>query len=172
VICNLLVALIRAARYKRGKEIAMTTSDQIRKQIHLKAPVSRVWRALTDAEQFGQWFRVRLESPFAAGQHSAGHILHPGYEHLRMTVLVEAIEPETRFALRWHPYAIDPAVDYSSEPTTLVEFTLAPEAGGTLLTLTESGFDRLPASRRDEAWRMNDGGWAAQMDNIRAHVES
>ena len=148
----------------------MTTSDQIRKQIHLKAPVSRVWQALTDAEQFGQWFRVKLDDPFVAGRSASGHILAPGYEHLRMTVWVEAVEPETRFAFRWHPYAIDPAIDYAKEEPTLVEFVLAPEAGGTLLIVTESGFDRVPAARRDEAFRMNDGGWTIQMDNIRAHV--
>jgi uncharacterized protein YndB with AHSA1/START domain len=148
----------------------MTPSDQIRKQTRLEAPVPRVWQALTDFRQFGAWFRVELEGPFVIGQSTSGHITHPGYEHVRMTVLVEAIEPETRFALRWHPYAIDPQVDYSAEPMTLVEFRLEPQDGGTLLTVTESGFDKLPAERRDEAFRMNDGGWTAQMDNIRAHV--
>jgi uncharacterized protein YndB with AHSA1/START domain len=148
----------------------MSRSDQIRKHKHIEAPPSRVWRAVTDATEFGTWFRVRLESPFVVGRESAGHITYPGWEHVRFTLCTEAIEPETRFAFRWHPYAIDMAKDYSSEPMTLVEFLLQPHEGGTLLTVVESGFDRLPCERREEAFRMNERGWAEQLDNIAAHV--
>jgi uncharacterized protein YndB with AHSA1/START domain len=147
-------------------------SDRIEKQVVLKAPRARVWRALTDAEQFGAWFRAKLDGGFAVGQRAHGRITHPGYEHLKFEVWVERIEPESRFAFRWHPYPIDPKVDYSVEPTTLVEFTLEDAPGGTRLTVVESGFDRLPAARRDEAFRMNRDGWAGQMENIRRHVES
>lgn len=145
-------------------------TDAIHKSIALNAPVAQVWRALTDHREFGAWFRVALEQPFAVGQESTGHITHPGYEHLRWTAKVVAMEPERRFAFEWHPYAVDPAVDYSDEPPTLVEFLLEPAGQGTWLTLRESGFDRVPPHRREEAFRMNEGGWAAQMDNIRAHV--
>ena len=147
-----------------------TTTDRIEKQIRLRAPKSRVWRALTDAEEFGAWFRVKLEGPFVPGGRTKGRITHPGYEHIIMEVRVERMEAETLFSYRWHPYAVDPKVDYSSEPTTLVEFHLKPEDGGTLLTVVESGFDQLPAGRRDEAFRMNDRGWSQQLVNIEHHV--
>ena len=146
-------------------------SDRIEKHVELKAAPARVWRALTDHREFGEWFRVALEQPFAVGAESTGHITHPGYEHVRWTAQVVAMEPERRFAFTWRPYAIDPAVDYSAEPPTLVEFLLEPRGDGTRLTIIESGFDRIPAHRRDEALRMNEAGWAAQMDNIRAHVD-
>lgn len=145
-------------------------SDRIEKRIELDAPVARVWRALTDHREFGQWFRVDLEGPFQVGQVARGRITWPGYEHITWQATVQAMEPERLFSFRWHPYAIDPAVDYASEPTTLVEFRLEPNAGGTVLHLTESGFDGIPASRRAEAFRLNDGGWTQQMDNIRHHV--
>ncbi len=150
----------------------MTTqsTDRIDKQIDLKAPVSRVWRALTDYREFGQWFRVNLEGPFVAGKATRGRITHPGYEHVVMEVVVEKIEPEHLFSFRWHPYAIDPKVDYSKEQPTLVEFRLEKSPTGTLLRVTESGFDKVPAGRRDEAFRMNEGGWTAQLKNIEAHV--
>jgi uncharacterized protein YndB with AHSA1/START domain len=148
----------------------MATSDRIEKQIQLRAPVTRVWRALSDAGEFGEWFRVRFEGKFAAGQTIRGHITHPGYEHVMMNVKVERIEPETLFSFRWHPYAIDPKRDYSQEEPTLVEFRLEPRDGGTLVTVTESGFDRLPAHRRDEAFRMNESGWGEQLKNIERHV--
>jgi uncharacterized protein YndB with AHSA1/START domain len=147
-----------------------TTTDRIEKQIRLRAPKSRVWRALIDAEEFGAWFRVKLEGPFVPGGRTKGKITYPGYEHITMEVWVERMEAETLFSYRWHPYAVDPKVDYSSEPTTLVEFQLKSEDGGTLLTVVESGFDQLPASRRDEAFRMNDGGWKQQLTNIERHV--
>ena len=148
----------------------MDSSDRIEKKIVLRAPRSRVWRALTDAEEFGTWFRVKLESGFAVGRKVVGKITYPGYEHVTFEATVERMEPERLFSLRWHPYAIDPKVDYSAEPTTLVEFHVAEAEGGTLLTVVESGFERIPPARRDEAFRMNDGGWAQQMENVRRHV--
>jgi uncharacterized protein YndB with AHSA1/START domain len=146
-------------------------SNVIEKQVMLDAPVSRVWRALTDHKEFGRWFRVKIEGPFVPGQVSRGHITYPGYEHLKWEATVETMEPERLFSFTWHPYAIDPDTDYSSEPTTLVEFRLEAKDGGTLLTVTETGFDAIPKERRFEAYRSNDGGWTEQMDNIRRHVE-
>ena len=145
-------------------------SDRIEKRIELKAPVARVWRALTDYREFGEWFRVKLDGPFVVGETSRGHITHPGYEHLQWTAVVKEMVPERLFSFTWHPYGIDPAVDYSVETPTLVEFRLEEIAGGTLLMLTESGFDQVPEARRMEAFRMNDGGWTQQMKNIEAHV--
>jgi uncharacterized protein YndB with AHSA1/START domain len=144
--------------------------DRIEKQIELKASVERVWRALTDYREFGTWFRVALEGPFVPGQDVRGRITWPGAEHLVMTVTVERMEPERFFSFTWHPYAIDPNVDYSSEQPTLVEFTLQPTPTGTLLLLVESGFAAVPAHRRDEAFRMNAQGWAIQMENISQYV--
>jgi uncharacterized protein YndB with AHSA1/START domain len=146
-------------------------SDRIEKRIELKAPVARVWRALTDYREFGAWFSVKLESPFVPGQIARGHILHPGYEHLVWEATIQKMEPERLFSFTWHPYAVDPKVDYSKETPTLVEFTLTPHQGGTLLILTEIGFDAVPKERRAEAFRMNDGGWTQQMQNIARHVE-
>lgn len=134
--------------------------NTIRKQIELKAPISRVWRALTDHEQFGEWFRVKIDGPFVAGQTARGKILHPGYEHLTWEAVIQKLEPECLFSFTWHPYAVDPSVDYSKEET----------ATGTLLVLTESGFDKIPSDRRLEAFRRNDGGWTQQMKNIEAYV--
>ena len=147
-----------------------SSTDRIEKTIQLRAPVSRVWRALTDAREFGKWFRVSLTGPFAVGTTVRGHITYPGYEHLKMEVVVERMDPERVFSFRWHPAAVDPSADYSAEPTTLVEFRLEEMAGGTRLTVVESGFDRIPASRRAEAFRMNEGGWEEQMKNIEQHV--
>ena len=148
----------------------MTNTDRIEKNVKLRAPRSRVWRAIATAEEFGAWFGVKLEGPFAEGATVRGKITHPGYEHLTMEMLVERIEPERYFAYRWHPYAIDTAVDYTSEPTTLVEFRLDEADGGTVLTIVESGFDRIPLARRAEAFRMNDQGWTEQLKNIERHV--
>lgn len=147
-----------------------SATDRIEKQILLRAPRARVWRALTDAEEFGAWFRVKLDGPFVPGQRTTGHITYPGYEHLRMEVLVERMEAESLFSYRWHPAAVDPQADYSREPSTLVEFRLEAVPEGTLLRLVESGFDQLPADRRDTAYRMNEGGWTIQMGNIQHHV--
>jgi uncharacterized protein YndB with AHSA1/START domain len=145
-------------------------NDRIEKQIDLKAPVSRVWRALTDYREFGEWFRVKLEGPFVAGKEARGKITHPGYEHLQMTMVVQKIEPERLFSYTWHPYAIDPKVDYSQETPTVVEFTLEKSAKGTLLKVTESGFDKVPSDRRLEAFRMNENGWGQQVKNIESYV--
>ena len=144
--------------------------NQIEKRIEIKAPVSRVWRALTDYREFGEWFRVKLEGPFVPGQASRGQITHPGYEHVMFQVVVQKMEPEHLFSYTWRPYAIDPKVDYSNETPTLVEFRLEKAPGGTLLLLTESGFDHVPSGRRAEAFRMNDGGWTQQMKNIETYV--
>ena len=143
---------------------------RIEKRVELKAPIARVWRALTDHREFGQWFGVRIEAAFVPGQPATGQITYPGYEHLRWHAVVQKMEPERLFSFSWHPYAIDPQVDYSGEAPTLVEFRLEPTPAGTLLTVTESGFENVPAARRAEAFRMNDGGWAEQMKNIESHV--
>lgn len=149
-------------------------SDRIEKRIELNAPVSprlacdyrlpRVWR----------WFRVKLDGPFVPGQVSRGWITHPGYEHVNWEARVQKMEPERLFSFTWaHPKSFDKAdypLDYSQEPTTLVEFRLEKTATGTLLLLTESGFDQLPVDRRAEAFRRNDGGWTDQMNNIKKHV--
>ena len=144
----------------------------IEKHIELKAPISRVWRALTDYREFGEWFRVKLEGPFIPGQISRGHITYPGYEHLVWEAVVQKMEPERLFSFTWHPYAVNPKMDYSKETPTLVEFRLEKTANGTLLQVTESGFDQIPGERRDEAFRMNEGGWAEQMKNIASYLEA
>ena len=146
-------------------------TDRIEKTVELKAPVSRVWRALTDYREFGAWFRVRLDGPFEPGRTVLGQITYPGYEHLKWEAVVQKTEPERLLSFTWHPYAIDPNQDYSSEVPTLVEFTLEKIAAGTLLRVVESGFDKLPDKRRLEAFRMNKGGWSEQMKNIAQHVE-
>ena len=148
----------------------MTDTDRIEKTIVLRAPRSRVWRALTDAGEFGTWFRAEMEGPFEEGRTARGRITYPGYEHLTMEVMVERMEPERLFSFRWHPGAVEPGFDYSKEPRTLVSFTLEEVAEGTRLTLVESGFDRLPTERRETAWRENDQGWTEQMENVRRHV--
>jgi len=145
-------------------------TNDIEKRIELKAPVSRVWRAITDYHEFGEWFKVKLEGPFVAGKVSRGHITHPGYEHVKWEATVKEMKPERLFSFTWHPYAIDPNVDYSKETPTLVEFRLEKIPSGTLLVITESGFDKIPAHRRAEALRMDDGGWAGQIKNIEKHV--
>ena len=144
--------------------------NQIVKRIELNAPVSRVWRALTDYREFGEWFRVKLEGPFVPGQEARGQITWPGYEHLTWKAVVQKMEPGRLFSFTWHPYAVEPNVDYSKETPTLVEFRLEATASGTLLVLTESGFNGIPSDRQLEAFRMNDGGWKQQMKNIETHV--
>jgi uncharacterized protein YndB with AHSA1/START domain len=145
-------------------------SDRIEKEIEIKAPVARVWRALTDHREFGEWFRVALDGPFAAGEVSTGHMTWPGYEHIKWAAVVQKIQPQTLFSFTWHPYAIDPKIDYSVETPTLVEFTLEETAAGTLLRVVESGFDKVPSHRRAEAFLRNDGGWTQQIKNIEAYV--
>ncbi|HEY2969006.1 MAG TPA: SRPBCC family protein [Casimicrobiaceae bacterium] len=149
---------------------SQTSTDRIERQIRLGIPRARVWRALTDTREFGQWFGVKLSGAVAPGAKLRGPITHPGYEHLTLEATVETVEPEKRFSFRWHPYAIEPGVDYSSEPTTLVVFTLEDVEGGTLLKVVESGFDNIPASRRAKAFEMNSNGWAIQMENIKRHL--
>lgn len=144
-----------------------TQTDRIEKQVVLEAPRARVWRALTDVSQFNQWFGVSLTAPFAPGAEVSGRINLRNYEHVTMAIWIEAMEPESYFSFRWHPYAIEAGVDYSAEPTTLVSFTLEDAPGGTRLTIVESGFDAIPESRRVEAFRMNEKGWAGQAENIR-----
>ncbi|RDS80351.1 SRPBCC family protein [Dyella psychrodurans] len=150
-----------------------TSTDRIERQIHIKAPRSKVWSSLADAESFGNWFGVALKGKrFVAGEPIEGNITYPGYEHVVWKVVVERIEPERLLSFRWHPYAVDPHVDYSHEPTTLVSFELEETRDGTLLRLVESGFDQIPTHRRLEAFRMNSQGWDAQMKNIDAYVAS
>ena len=150
--------------------MSMTITDRIEKTVTLRAPRARVWRAIASAEEFGAWFGVKLDGAFAEGATVRGKITHPGYEHLTLEMLVETVEPERYFAFRWHPYAIDAGVDYSKEPMTLVEFRLDEANSGTVLTIVESGFERVPVARRAEAFRMNDGGWTEQAKNIERHV--
>lgn len=149
----------------------MSSTDRIEKQLMINAPRAKVWRAISDSQEFGKWFRVAIEGPFVAGQSVRGRILTPGYDHVHMTMEIVAVDA-TRgyFAYRWHPFAIDAKVDYSGEPTTLVEFQLSETGSGTKVAITESGFDGIPAHRRDEAFRMNTMGWEAQLKNIEAHV--
>ena len=147
-------------------------TDRIERTIELKAPIARVWRALTDHSEFGQWFRVNLQSPFVPGKATRGNITYPGYEYLIMEVVVQKMEAERLFSFTWHPYAVDPKTDYSKEMPTTVEFRLEKTAGGTQVTVTESGFDELPPHRRDEAFRMNAGGWTEQMKNIENYVSN
>ena len=149
-------------------------SDRIEKQIELKAPVSRVWRALTDYREFGEWFQVKLDGPFVQGEVSRGHMTYPGYEHVKWEAVVQKMEPERFFSFTWpHPKSFQGAeysADYSNAPRTLVEFRLEKTKNGTLLRITESGFDQLPGDLRLEAFRRNDGGWTQQIKNIEAYV--
>lgn len=147
-------------------------TDRIERSILINASRERVWQALSDAEQFGTWFGADLKGQaFAAGQRTRGPITHPGYEHILFEAVIDRIEPPTLLSYRWHPYAVDAAIDYTAEEPTLVTFTLEDGPGnGTLLTVVESGFDKLPPHRRLEAFRMNSGGWDAQLDNIKRHV--
>ena len=147
--------------------------DRIEKQVLLDASLERVWRAISDSTQFGRWFGARLDGPFRAGQRMNGSIqptevdpevakLQQPHAGKKMEFWVERIEPMRVLALRWHPFAIDATVDYGSEPTTLIEFTLEARGTQTLLTITESGFNGIPLARRAAAFRANDGGWAHQ----------
>jgi uncharacterized protein YndB with AHSA1/START domain len=150
----------------------MTTStDRIERKIVIKATRERVWRALTHIDEFNSWFGVRLTGrEFAAGERFTGNVTHPGYEYLTMEVTIQKCEPEKLLSWRWHPHAVDAQKDYSSEPTSLVEFRLEDAVGGTLLTLVESGFDQIPPERRLTAFRGNSEGWDIQMQNIAKHV--
>lgn len=167
-------------------------SNYIEKHIELKAPISRVWHALTDYKEFGEWFGVTLQNPFIEGKESEGEITDPAClkaarsanneemseedlltlekEPIKFKIVVQKIEPEHYFSYTWHPYAIDISYDYSKEIPTLVEFKLKQIHDGTLLTVIESGFDKIPSNRREAAFRMNDGGWTEQMKRIEQYV--
>jgi uncharacterized protein YndB with AHSA1/START domain len=149
----------------------VVSTDRIEKRIVLRAPRARVWRAISDAREFGAWFRVDFGGAvFSPGASVRGRITYPGYEHLAMEIRIERMEPERLLSFRWHPNAVDPSRDYSTEPTTLVVFELTDVPDGTALTVVESGFDRLPLERRAEAFRSNDGGWTEQTRNIDRYV--
>ena len=156
-------------------------SDQIRKQGVLSAPVERVWQAITDAGKFGEWFGVQFDAPFEAGKRVTGRItptkvdrevakLQEPHAGKPFEWVVESLEPESRAVFRWHPFAIDPAADYSAEPMTRIEFLLEEVDKGTRLTIVESGFDAIPAARRAEAYAANEGGWAHQLKLIEKYV--
>jgi len=148
-------------------------TDRIERKIVLKAPLARVWRAISDAGEFGDWFGVALKGQhFVAGQRARGSITYPGYEHIIFDVDVVEVVPEQLLSFRWHPYPADPNYDYSQEATTLVEFKLSEIDGGTLVKVVESGFDQVPVARRLEAFRMNSGGWDGQMKNIEQYVSA
>jgi len=151
--------------------MSVVQSNRIEKQVVVRAPRARVWRALSDAREFGTWFGVRPTSAFTPGGRVSGAVTHKGYEHLTWDVTIVAMEPERKFSWRWHPGAVS-ASDVPDEPTTLVEFELADVDGGTLVTVVETGFDAIPATRRGDAFRSNDEGWGAQIDAIRRHVEA
>jgi uncharacterized protein YndB with AHSA1/START domain len=147
------------------------TADRIEREIVIEAPPSRVWRAISEPSEFGAWFKVDMSGvEFRPGQPVHAKMTYTGYEGMPFEMVVERIEPPTLFSFRWHPYAIDPTADYSGEPMTLIELRLDEVAGGTRLTIVESGFDRVPLARRAEAFRMNEGGWEQQLQNIRAHA--
>jgi uncharacterized protein YndB with AHSA1/START domain len=145
-------------------------TDRIEKTLVVHAPRSRVWRAITNTDEFGAWFGVALEGAFMPDARITGRITTPGYDHLSMEIVVDRIEPERLFSFRWHPYAVDPAADYSAEPMTLVEFVLDQVPEGTSLTVIESGFDRIPLARRGNAFRMNSEGWSIQLANVGRYV--
>jgi len=156
-------------------------TDRIEKQVLLRAPRARVWKALTDSQEFGQWFGVKFDGPFKAGAPVSGVIaptkadaavakMQEPYAGKRFDITVDRIEPERLFSFRWHPFAIDSGVDYSKEPTTLVEFTLEDAKDGVLLKIVESGFDRVPLARRAQAFTANEQGWTMQMTLIEKYL--
>jgi uncharacterized protein YndB with AHSA1/START domain len=148
-----------------------TATDRIERKVLLKATRARVWRALSNAAEFGDWFGVDFKGKtFVAGKPIQGKITYPGFEHLTMEVVVEKIVPERLLSWHWHPAAIDPKVDYSQELTTLVVFELQDADGGIMLSVVESGLDKIPLARRAEVFRMNSSGWDEQMENVKKHV--
>ena len=148
----------------------MTRQNQIQKTIVIKAPRKKVWQALADSKEFGKWFGASIQDSFKPGTPARGKITSKGNEHLNMEMTIDRIVPEQVISWRWHPAAIDPSIDYSQEPTTLVQFTLEDQDGGTKLSMVETGFESLPPSRRDTALKMNDEGWSTQMKNIDRYV--
>ena len=149
-----------------------TSTDRIERKILLRAPRSRVWRALTTPVEFGTWFGVKVGGTFTPGARVRGAITHEGYEHVTWDITIERMEPERVFSWRWHPHAVEAGVDYSTEPPTLVVFELEEVPEGTQLKVTETGFDRIPPARRGKAYRENDEGWTGQLENIRKYVAS
>jgi uncharacterized protein YndB with AHSA1/START domain len=156
-------------------------TDRIEKKVLLKSPRARVWKALTDAREFGEWFGVKFDGPFVAGAVLRGQIvptkadadvakLQQPYAGKTFEITVDRIEPQRLFSFRWHPHAVDAGIDYSTEPTTLVVFTLEEQSDGVLLTVTESGFDKIPLARRAQAFASNEGGWGMQMTLIEKHL--
>lgn len=161
--------------------MAVAVTDRIEKHVLLSASRARVWQALSDAREFGEWFGVRFDGPFVAGAPLRGVIVptkadaevaraQEPYRGMPFEITVVRIEPQRLFSFRWHPYAVEPGVDYSNEPTTLIEFTLEEKPDGVLLTVTESGFDGIPLERRAKAFTANEGGWDAQMRLIEKHL--
>lgn len=153
------------------------STDRIEKKILLEAPRKRVWRALADSTEFGRWFGMKFDGPFVPGASMRGVIVpttvnaevakaQKQHEGLPFDITIEQMEPERLFSFRWHPFAIDRGVDYSAEPTTLVVFTLEEVANGVMLTVTESGFDRIPIARRAQAFSANEGGWSMMVKVI------
>jgi uncharacterized protein YndB with AHSA1/START domain len=159
----------------------MTETDRIEKKILLRASRKRVWRALTESKEFGSWFGMKLDAPFAPGRAMRGTIvpttvdaeiakMQKPHEGLPFEIIVDRIEPERLFSFRWRPHAIERGVDYSAEPTTLVTFELAETPEGIALTVTESGFDRIPLERRAKAFAANEHGWSLQVRMIEKYL--
>lgn len=147
-------------------------TNRIEKTVDVDAPIERVWQALTDHEEFGQWFRVKLDGPFAVGRSTTGRITYPGYEHMKWESLTETMDAPRLFVFTW-PHPEDPhAESYAGSPRTRVEFRLESIATGTRVTVVESGFEVVPADRRAEAMRQNEGGWEEQMRNIKAYLNA
>jgi len=151
---------------------ATSTTDRIERTVVIDAPRERVWRALANAEEFGTWFGANLKGQaFAPGKRARGQLTFAGYEHVYFDVVIDRMEPPSLLSYRWHPYNLDPSVDYEKEQPTLVTFTLEESPGkGTVLTVVETGFDNVPPGRRLEAFRMNSAGWKSQLDKFVRHV--
>jgi uncharacterized protein YndB with AHSA1/START domain len=157
------------------------TTDRIEKKISLRGSRAKVWRAISDSAEFGTWFGMRFDGPFVAGATTRGVIVpttvnaevaagQKKFEGTPFEIQIEKIEPERLFSFRWHPFAVERGVDYSTEPTTLIEFSLVEADGGVTLTVTESGFDGIPLARRATAFQANNGGWSKQMEMIQAYL--
>ena len=157
------------------------STDRIQKQVVLRAPMDRVWRAISDSQEFGRWFGVGIDGPFVAGTSVTATItpttvdeevaqMQRPHTGAKATWQIVAVEPPRRFAYRWHPFAVEPDVDYDQEPTTLVEFTLSESADGVVLTIVESGFDAIPEARRWAAFEANSGGWTKQAELVRKYL--
>ncbi len=157
------------------------STDRIEKKILLRGPVKRVWQALSDSNEFGRWFGVQFEGPFTPGAHVRGRIVGTAvdadvakaqkqYAHVPFEITIERIDPERLLSFRWHPHAVEPGIDYSQEPTTLIVFTLEPRKDGVLLTVTESGFDQIPLARRAKAFEANEQGWGVVVKLLEKHL--